>query len=396
MNSKQRVVAALNREQPDRVPTFDWIDEAVILGLAELLGIDIPKRDEAFVTRHGEESDEVMEMQCQVIETLDIDASWLSYSTGLERVTADFGRDKYGRGFMLSDHGLPIVIAPPIKEPADLKGYDMASRISVDDLKSAQYVVDRLPDKAHAMSINGPFQETWLIRGGMDKLMVDYVANPQFAHDCTRVTTELNKRVIEIAAELGFDIIMVDGDLAGNVTSLLSQEHFQEFLKPYKKEIVDHAHQHGLKIVKHCDGVVWPLIDDFVEVGFDGFHPVQPQCMDIGATKAYLTGKACVLGNVDCMDLLVHKTPAEVDRAVKEIINVAAPGGGYICCSSNSLHPGCKPENALAMFKAIKKYGDYADIPQAVEPAAPPSIPARFLEPPPPRRRNRRRQRMAV
>ncbi|MCP4290052.1 MAG: hypothetical protein GY792_37515, partial [Gammaproteobacteria bacterium] len=113
MNSKQRVVAALNREQPDQVPTFDWIDEAVILGLAELLGIDIPKQDEAFVTRHGEESDEVMEMQCQIIEALDIDASWLSYSTGLERVTADFGRDKYGRGFMLSDHGLPIVIAPP-------------------------------------------------------------------------------------------------------------------------------------------------------------------------------------------------------------------------------------------------------------------------------------------
>jgi hypothetical protein len=78
MNSKQRILAALNREQPDRVPTFDWIDETIILGLAEILEIDIPKKEDGeAVTRHGEGSAEVMEMQCQIIEALDIDATCL-------------------------------------------------------------------------------------------------------------------------------------------------------------------------------------------------------------------------------------------------------------------------------------------------------------------------------
>ena len=113
------------------------------------------------------------------------------------------------------------------------------------------------------------------------------------------------------------------------------------------------------RIVKHSDGNIWPLLDDFVEVGFDGVHPIQPQCMDIGEVKQYLAGKACVLGNIDCRDLLVSGTEQQVRRSVRETIQKAAPGGGYIITSSNSIHPGCKPENYIAMVRAAHQYGSY-------------------------------------
>ncbi|MBW2037327.1 MAG: uroporphyrinogen decarboxylase, partial [Deltaproteobacteria bacterium] len=75
--------------------------------------------------------------------------------------------------------------------------------------------------------------------------------------------------------------------------------------------------------------------------------------------KDHLKGKACVVGNIDCMHLLPFGTEEEVIAAVKETIKKAAPGGGYILSSSNSVHPGCKGENVVAMFEATQEYGTY-------------------------------------
>jgi len=100
-------------------------------------------------------------------------------------------------------------------------------------------------------------------------------------------------------------------------------------------------------------------IDDLLEEGFDGIHPIQPQCMDIGEVKAHLAGRACVVGNIDCRNLLPFGTEDEVVQTVRETIEKAGAGGGYILSSSNSIHPGCKPENYIAMVRATQKYGVY-------------------------------------
>ena len=81
--------------------------------------------------------------------------------------------------------------------------------------------------------------------------------------------------------------------------------------------------------------------------------------MDIGEVKARYGDRLCILGNIDCTYLLPFGSPEEVEETVKETIRVAAPGGGYVISSSNSIHPGCKPENYLALVRAARKYGTY-------------------------------------
>jgi len=129
---------------------------------------------------------------------------------------------------------------------------------------------------------------------------------------------------------------------------------------------VDFVHKKGRLIAKHSDGNIWPLIDEWIEVGFDGIHPIQPQCMDIKEVKDYVKGKLAVMGNIDCRNLLVfgseeevRESEEEVRETVKKTIEKAAPGGGYIISSSNSIHPGCKPENYIAMVEASRKFGWY-------------------------------------
>jgi uroporphyrinogen decarboxylase len=236
----------------------------------------------------------------------------------------------------------------------------MVAKLEADDFATVKYLIDKVgEDKAHFVSITDPFKVSWRRRGSMQNLLMDYVLNPQMVHDLARISTDFDKAVIDMIAGIGADAITMPGDLAGEYTTIMSPKHYREYIKPYHKEIVDHAHQRGLRIVKHTDGNAWPILDDFLEVGFDGLHPIQPQCMDIGEVKAYLAGKMCVLGNIDCRDLLVSGTEEEVEETVRETIEKAAPGGGYIISSSNSIHPGCKPENYIAMVNAAHKYGAY-------------------------------------
>ena len=360
MNSKERILTALSNEQPDKVPIFElYINEPIIVKLAQILmpeSVNI----EAGKDRFGEERLEILDLYCAIVEELGLDATATNFSIGLESISEERGQDKFGTVYSLSEHGEPCPIDGPIKKPEDLEGFDMVSKLEPDDFAGVKYVIDKVgKDKAHFVSITDQFKVSWRRRGGMQNLLMDYVLNPQLAHDLARIATDFDMAAIDIAVDVGVDAIMVPGDLAGEDSTIMSPEHYREFIKPYHKEIVEHAHQRGVKIVKHTDGNIWPILGDFVEVGFDGFHPVQPQCMDIGEVKRHLAGKACVLGNIDCRDLLPFGTEEEVDKTVKETIEKAAPGGGYIMSSSNSIHPGCKPENYIAMVKAAHKYGVY-------------------------------------
>lgn len=361
MNSRQRILTALEVKQPDRVPIFElYINEYSIVRLARLLA---PEKVEvtAEKDRFGEERREVLDLYCFLVDELGLDATCTNFSIGIETIDEDVGRDKYGTVYQLSEHGEPMPIEGPIKRPEDLEGFDMASRLAEEDFAGVRHVVDAVgPEKAHFVSVTDPFKVSWRRRGGMQHLLMDYVLRPQFVHDLARLSTEFDKAAIDMAVGAGVDVIIVPGDLAGELATIMSPQHYEEYIKPYHKEMVEYAHSRGLKIVKHSDGNIWPILDDLLEVGFDGIHPIQPQCMDIAEVKAHVAGRACILGNIDCRELLPFGTEEEVEARVRETVEKASPGGGYIISSSNSIHPGCKPQNYVAMVRAAHKYGDYS------------------------------------
>ena len=386
MNSRDRILTALDLGTPDRVPTWDWFDEAVTLGVAELLGLE--SHGSVTTLRKGDETKQSVDLYCRVVEALDVDGTSSVYNTGLTAESAHFGRDKYGRGYILSDNGMPAIIDAAVSTERELAAYDMVSRIEPSDFAGLRAVVERLgADGAHCVNLNGPVQEAWNVMGGMDKTMMGFLQEPDLVHGVLQEVTKFNKALMDETAAIGADFFMIDGDLCGNDFPLMAVETFRDFILPYKVEMVNHAHGLGRKIVKHSDGMVWPIMDDIIKAGFDGFHPVQPQCMDMATTKAHLHGRLCVFGNVDCLDTLVFGDPETVREETRRCITEASPGGGHILSSSNSLHPGCKPENVVAMFEAAREFGDYAMI--ASDPVAAPPPPE--VQPVRARRQTRRR-----
>ena len=349
--SKQRVMTALNNEQPDKVPIVETIDWPILLKLADILDIPVLPKDNPF---------RKMDLNCRVAEALALDWVDSYHATGQVPISDTHVKDKYGCIFMLSEHGGAVPVDGPIKAAKDLVGFDMTKILRPEDLDPERYMVAQVGDqKACLMWCEDPFKISWMLRGGLEKLLLDYALNPSLVHDLARIATDFNFAIIEMASEIGIDIIALEGDLATEENTMISPEHYREFVKPYQAEIVNYAHAKGLKIIKHSDGNMWPILDDHVEVGFDGYHPIQPDCMSITEVKAHVGDQICLIGNVDCRQLLCKGTEAEVEAVVKETIEIAAPGGGYLLMSSNSIHPGVNPDNYMAMVRAGHENGIY-------------------------------------
>jgi len=102
------------------------------------------------------------------------------------------------------------------------------------------------------------------------------------------------------------------------------------------------------------------LLDMIVSAGPNGINPIEPVAgMTLAQVKKLVGNKVCVTGNIDCGQLLPHGTPAQVRAVVRQAIAEAAPGGGYILTSSNSIHSSCDPQNFIAMVRACHEFGVY-------------------------------------
>jgi uroporphyrinogen decarboxylase len=97
-----------------------------------------------------------------------------------------------------------------------------------------------------------------------------------------------------------------------------------------------------------------------LETGVDAINPLEPVAgMDIARVKQRYGERVCLIGNIDCGDLLCSHTPEKVTAVVRETIRQGGEKGGYILSSSNTIHSSVKPENYRAMIEAGHRFGSY-------------------------------------
>jgi len=363
LNGRERILTALGRGQPDRVPVWELaFNEASIISLARnFMDEDKLPAPKLFFDMDDGELLKLIDAFVAMVRELDLDGVDTVNGAPFERIDEDHVRDANGVVFHCSDFGEPYPVDGPIRDAADLKRFELR-RPQDEDLLQLMLARSNSPEKAVSYMMSGPFYISWCLRGAMENLLLDYLLNPGLARDLARMATDYCLEAVEKVAEQGADFIILECDLACTKSTLMGRAQYEEFIGPYHSQIVEHAHKHGIKAVKHSDGAITPFVPCFIEEGFDALHPIQPQCMDIGETKREFGSRLCIMGNIDCADLLVSGTPDDVRENVRQTIAVAAPGGGYIISSSNTIHPGCKPENYIAMVEAAREYGCYPEL----------------------------------
>jgi len=359
MTGKERILTALALGQPDRVPLYiHGINEAPIIGIGRHLTDGLPEPKQFHEMDAGEKM-KLLDTLFLLHEAFGVDG-FTSFEIGHEiEVDAGHVKDDWGIIYARSHHGLPVAKGHPVKTAADLDEYTppepTRSHLLLLDMGRERFV----GEKALFWLMRGTFVRSWRLIG-MENYMINLRADPAFLHRVARMVQGYNLAQLEMLAQAGLDVLVVEDDIAGTAHPLIAPKHFAEFVEPYNRALVERAHQLGLKVVRHSDGNLWSLLDTLLASGYDGLNPLEPQAdMGLKKVKAHCGDRICLLGNIDCQSLLPDGTPEQVEEAVRQAIADAAGGGGYILCDSNSLHPGVNPENCIAMFEATKKYGLY-------------------------------------
>jgi uroporphyrinogen decarboxylase len=360
MNGKQRIIAALNLQQPDRVPLYiHGINEGPIIGIGKHITDGLPDESKQIYDMNDSEKMKLLDTLFLLHEVFEVDG-FTSFEIGHETIiNSKDVKDDWNVIYRRNPHGLPVPIGHPVKEPEDLKDFHVPepnrAHLLLLDLARERFK----GEKALFWLMRGVFVHSWRLTG-MENYMFKMLDDPAFIHAISNMVTGYNLKQLDMLAAAGVDVLVVEDDIASTNNLLISPRHFMEFVNPYNRKLIDRAHELGLKVVRHSDGNLWSIMDVLIASGYEGLNPLEPQAgMDLKKLKDAYGSKICLLGNIDCEELLPSGTPEQVDAAVKYAMDVAKTGGGYILCSSNSLHPAVNPENCIAMFEATKKYGSY-------------------------------------
>lgn len=335
MTSSERVMAALHLKQPDRVPFVDFVDTAI---KRQVMGTD--DIDEAELARK-------IGMDAIYFVGYDAPLFCKSHSANKDEPKS-FGltgeTEFIGEGMIRTEADLSKIVLP---DPHDECYYDPAKRF-----------MERYHDQDLALyTLMRPFG---MFNTIYSMPMMDFAValqdSPKLIDTMMDIFVEWNLVVLEKIQALGIDFIFACNDMAFKEGPLVSPQVFREVFLPKMKTVAE-----AVKVpwAFHSDGNLTIVMEDLLSLGMNAVNPFEPPCMDLKVAKETWGDRICLWGNIDLVNTLPYGTVEEVEAEVKQRIQDAGKGGGYICATANSITNFCKVENVFAMTEAVKKYGVY-------------------------------------
>jgi uroporphyrinogen-III decarboxylase len=205
----------------------------------------------------------------------------------------------------------------------------------------------------------GIFELTWQSMG-FTEFSRNLKVNPGFVR---RVYSEHAKFAEELAKQFidaGAGVLGIGDDVAYRDNLMVSPKMWAEFVQPHVRRIVNTIHKRGALVFMHSDGYITPLMDLIIGSGYDGIQSLEPLAgVKLSEVKKKYGERIGMIGGIDTSQLLPYGTENEVETAVRQAIRAAGKGGGYAIGPCTEIHWGCKAENVLAMIKYARKYGKY-------------------------------------
>ena len=336
MNSRERVLATLHRQEPDRVP---YCELAIDYALAQrLMGWGEPESQATNLERHSYTLEEAVSLA----DLMQLDN--LSYALRApvyaHKVAGLDGRLFYGDGMINTEADLDLLQLP---DPTDDALYAEAEKFAKQKGERSGWFLTRVGIFSTMLSM------------GIESFSIALRENLPFIEAVLDRYFDWAVVVAERVCQMGFDVFVSTDDMAFKTAPFFSPKVFHELVLPRYQRV---AEKITIPWVIHTDGNIIPFLDDLMSLGIVGLHPIEKGAMDIRAVKQEYSDRLCLLGNVD-LNILTLGTPEDVDTEVRGLIRDVGPGGGYVVTSGNSLAAYVKPENALALSEAVQKYGRY-------------------------------------
>ncbi len=369
MNSRERVLEALDHQEPDRVP----IDIGHVgphldayKKIKEYFGLERTEDDVASLWG-------MASMDDRILKKLHADFRRVQASGPPEEKLVDGSiRDILGIVWKKSASNYSWVAAHPLgnaKEVTDIEDYNWPDIDSLDLTRGVERKARKLEDEGWAVVsdfvFNGPFNTAQWLRGEVN-LARDFYMNPKIADKLITIITDIGIKIFGqfLDALANHVTIVSTSDDFGIQSGLaLSPAQYRRFIKPHHKRLNDLLHQKSAaRILLHSCGTTEPILRDLIEAGVDIINPVQPLAKgneDSEELKKNFGSDVCFHGGIDTQQILPFGTVDEVKSEVRTRISAFAKNGGYILAPAQSIQPDVPIENVIATFESAYKYGRY-------------------------------------
>lgn len=337
MNSEERLIKTLRREEVDRVPVFEWlISNNVIQALCP-----------------GKTWDEL-------IYELELDAICVDLNYDNVKIDGENFQDEWGmiKRYSAEEHSVPV--SGPIKTMKDLDKYIPPDYKKESRYKTLQTSLNRHKDKkAVILHLNDVFSIPSRLMTYED-FMVSISEEPGLVEGLIDMSIEVNLQMAKEAVKRGVKIIYTGDDYAYNKGPMMSPNSFRNIFYPKLCRVMKGYKDLGLYVIKHTDGNIMPIIDMIIDSGIDCLDPIDPLAgMSLSEIKKRYGHRIAIKGNVDCAQTLTFGSVQDTIDETKKCLSHAAGKGGYILSSSNSIHSKVNPENFKAMIETAKEFGKY-------------------------------------
>ncbi len=391
MNSRERILAALRHQEPDRVSIdlgamrSTGITALAYRRLKEHLGIT---EGDIYVYDTGQQlavvEPPILELFGLDVVPLDLDQllGWQSYTLPdgtPARIVAGFTTETAPDGsvYQLED-GRRVCCRPPTglyfdriyyplaeaTTPADLEPFPLRS-YSDDELillrDRARYLYENT-DYAIMGNFGGSILEAGQGLRGWEQFMIDLARGGPFLEALLEKLTEFHlanlARYLDAVGPCIQIIVMVD-DLGTQHGLQISPQMYRRWINPCHTRIYGYVHQHypQIYVFLHSCGSIYPLIPDLIEAGVQILNPVQISAAGMEPVRLKREFGADLTfwgGGCDTQHTLPCGTPAEVVAEVKRLLDIFAPGGGYVFNQVHNIQADVPPENIVAMLETAR------------------------------------------
>ena len=367
MTHRERVLAAVDRQETDRTP-LDFggtLATSIVPSTYEKLKDHLGERHPTII---GWKRQKLVLPAEPILKRFDIDTRPLQlggYEGGKAKALSTHQMiDHWGTIWNKEVGGHYLNVDGPFykteADPAAIEAYDWPDPDNPGLYRGLKQQAQDLHDGTdYAVVLDlgiGVVTRAQFVRGFME-FLIDMTSHPEFAKSLLNKLGQIWIRIARNALQqVGHlvDVVFWGDDYGMQQAPMFRPQHFIDLVKPVNHRMVKAVKElSDARVLLHSCGSIAPMINDMIDTGIDALNPVQVSAdnMDPATLKGDFGDRLAFWGGIDTQDVLPFRTPTEVGEYVHFIIDTLGKGGGYVLSTVHNIQEQVPPENIVAMFE---------------------------------------------
>jgi len=355
MSSRERVQCTLRCDVPDRVPVSYATNPCVHGRLEQKLGLSSMEEVLAAI---GADSRHVGPQYTGPVLFPELENRQLNPVYGFYRKWVPNMSGGYWEmyDFPLKNADADKIAAFPVPDPDHF------------DYETAAQIIKKYNSQGYAIGIGGGGTCDLInLTGrlmGMENTLVNFLIEDEATlcyvdRRCNMDLGMLERLLERCPGEI--DFLHMGEDLGTQHAPMISMTMYRKVMRPRHQKYIDLAKSYGKPVMVHTCGCSSWVYEDFIEMGVSAVETLQPEAANMSPEylKKHFGGRLAFHGCISTAGPLAFGSPEDVDRCIRETLEVMMPGGGYWLAPTHMIQDNTPVDNIIAMYNAAHKYGVY-------------------------------------